>query len=80
MVLLDVYVFQAVRALTNGASEKTRIIIYSIYWAISVASMAFIVLMPLFESETWPKTIRNYTFAIIVGLFIAKLLSAVFFL
>lgn len=80
MVLLDVYVFQAVRALTNGASEKTRIIIYSIYWAISVASMAFIVLMPLFESDTWPKTIRNYTFAIIVGLFIAKLLSAVFFL
>ncbi len=80
MLLLDVYVFQAVRALASEASGKTRLIVYSIYWGISIASMAFIIMMPLFDTDSWPKTIRNYIFATVVGLFIAKLLAAVFFL
>ncbi len=80
MILLDIYVFQAVKALASGASEKTKMIVYSIYWTLSFASMLFILLMPLFETNTWPKTLRNYFFAIVLGLFIAKLLSAIFFL
>jgi predicted MPP superfamily phosphohydrolase len=80
MLLLDLYVFQVVKALASGATEKTRLFIYSIYWILSVASMAFLILMPYFDSETWPKTIRNYVFATVAGLFFAKLLAAVFFL
>lgn len=80
MLLLDLYVFQAVKALASEASEKTRLIIYSIYWTTSVLAVAFILMMPLFDGHTYPKTFRNYTFAIVVGLFIAKLSAAVFFL
>jgi hypothetical protein len=80
MLLLDLYVFQVVKALASGATEKARLIIYSIYWFVSIASVAFLLLLPLFESETWPKTIRNYVFATVAGIFFAKLLAAVFFL
>src|SRR3954468_7402821 len=80
MLLLDLYVFQVVKALASGATEKTRIIIYSIYWTLSVSAVAFLILLPYFNYENWPKTLRNYLFATFVGLFVAKLLAAIFFL
>lgn len=80
MLLLDLYVFQVVRSLASGASEKTRIVIYTIYWMVSVAAIAFLLLLPYLATETWPKNVRNYVFATIAGLFIAKLLATIFFL
>lgn len=79
MLLLDLYVFQVIKALASEATEKTRFIIYSVYWALSVSSVAFLILLPYFNSDTWPKTLRNYLFATFVGLFVAKLLAALFF-
>ncbi len=80
MLLLDLYVFQVIKALASGASEKTKFIIYSVYWALSVSAIAFLLLLPYFNSDSWPKTLRNYLFATFAGLFIAKLLAAIFFL
>lgn len=79
MLLLDLYVFQIIKALASGATVKTKLIIYSVYWTLSVAAVAFLMLLPYFNSDTWPKTIRNYLFATFVGLFVAKLLAAIFF-
>ena len=36
MLLLDTYVFQAIKTVSQSASPKTRTIIFYIYWAISV--------------------------------------------
>lgn len=80
MILLDLYVFQVVKALASGASEKTRLVIYSVYWTLSIAGVAFLLFLPYFNSESWPKTMRNYLFATFAGLFIAKLLAATFFM
>jgi predicted MPP superfamily phosphohydrolase len=80
MLLLDLYVFQVIKALANGASEKTRLIIYSIYWTISIAAVAVMLLLPYLNYESWPKSLRTYLFATIVGLFFAKLVASVFFL
>lgn len=80
MVLLDLYVFQVVKALANGASEKTRLIIFSVYWVISIAIVVLMVLLPYINYEAWPKNARTYIFATIVGLFFAKLIASVFFL
>lgn len=80
MLLLDIYVFQAVKTIATNASERSKLIIYIVYWAISLFSITFIVLMPLFDSHTWPKTIRNYVFAIVIGIFLTKILASVFFL
>ena len=79
MVLLDLYVFQVIKALASGASEKTRLIIYSVYWTLSISAVAFLLFLPYFNTDTWPKTFRNYLFATFVGLFVAKLLAAIFF-
>ncbi|HSU51491.1 MAG TPA: hypothetical protein VLJ41_12890, partial [Segetibacter sp.] len=80
MLLLDLYVFQVVKTLASGASEKTKLIVYTIYWALSVSAIAFLLLLPYLNTEAWPKNVRNYIFATIAGLFIAKLLATIFFL
>ncbi len=80
MLLLDLYVFQVIKSLASGASEKTRLIIYAIYWTISIAAVAVMLLLPYLNYESWPKSVRTYLFATIVGLFFAKLVASVFFL
>ena len=80
MVLLDLYVFQAVKALTMGATEKTKLTVSIVYWTFSAAAVVFFLTFPLWNSETWPKTLRNYLFAIFVGIFLGKIFAAIFFL
>ncbi|WP_207496632.1 metallophosphoesterase [Aridibaculum aurantiacum] len=80
MLMLDLYVFQVIKALASGASDRVRLTIYSIYWIISIAAIVVMVILPFVNYETWPKSIRTYLFATIVGLFFAKLIASVFFL
>lgn len=80
MLLLDWYVFQAVKVLASGVGERGRLFVYTLYWVVSAAAIIFFLAMPYITPDTWPKTLRNYLFATFVGIFIAKLLAAVFFL
>jgi hypothetical protein len=80
MVLLDLYVFQVIKVLAAGTTEKARMIIYSVYWIISGAVVILIILLPYLNYEGWPKSFRSYVFATIIGLFLAKLVAALFFL
>jgi len=80
MVLLDLYVFQAVKLLTQGASQRTRSLIFTAYWTLSIAVVILFLLLPFIQPDRWPKSLRNYIFATVIGLFFAKLLAAVFFL
>ena len=80
MVLLDLYVFQVVKSLTSGATERVKFIVYTIYWTISVAAIVALLVLPYFDTDAWPKTLRNTIFALVAGLFIAKLLASIFFL
>lgn len=80
MLLVDIYVFMAVRTVTQGASEKTRLAVYSIYWFISVAGLLTIILFPFVQALQTNLVFRNYVFAILVGLFFAKIIGSVFFL
>lgn len=80
MLILDLYVFQVVKALTSTTSEKTRVAVYAFYWTISISAIVFLLLLPYLNTDTWPKNVRNYIFATIAGLFIAKLLASIFFL
>jgi predicted MPP superfamily phosphohydrolase len=80
MLLLDVYVFQVIKALAAGSTEKARLTIYSIYWVVSISAIILMLLLPYINYENWPKSVRTYVFATIVGLFFAKLMAAIFFL
>ena len=80
IVLLDLYVFQAVKVATQSATPRWRAVIYGCYWGLTVISLVILLLMPYMQADTWPKTLRNYLFANVVGLIFAKMLAAVFLL
>lgn len=78
MVLLDFYTWQALQVILPSSS-RARLIITIAYWAISILAIVLIVLVPNTNFELWPKWIRTYLFAMVVGLFFAKLVASVFF-
>ena len=39
MILLDLYVFQALKAVSNNAADKTRIAVQTGYWVISALTL-----------------------------------------
>ena len=80
MILLNSYVFQAIRAVSHSASPKTRTIIFSIYWAVSILAIIGFLIFVFTGPEFLNKKIRTYLFATILGLFFAELVAIVFFL
>ncbi|MGZ3838816.1 MAG: metallophosphoesterase [Flavisolibacter sp.] len=77
MLLLDFYVFQIVRLLSQSAGPKTKSILFIGYWSVSVIALVVLFLLPLFEN--FPKSVRSIVFALIIGLFLCKLIASVFF-
>ena len=80
MAAIDLYVFQVVKMLCSSSSQKTKTIIFTAYWTLSIAIIIFFMLLPLLNTDRWPKNLRNYIFVTIIGLFFAKVLASVFFL
>ncbi|MGH2647170.1 MAG: metallophosphoesterase, partial [Ginsengibacter sp.] len=80
MLLLDTYVFQAIKTVSFSAAPKTRLIVYSVYWAISIIAIIGFILFVFTGPDFLPKKIRTYLFATIIGLFLANFLAVVFFL
>ena len=80
MLLLDAYVFQAVKTVSQSASPKMRTLIYIIYWAITfitiVGFLIYVFASPAFLS----KRIKTYLFATVIVLFLAKFTAIIFFL
>ena len=80
MILLDFYVFQALKIVSQSASPKTRMVIYVSYWVLSVLAIVLLIILPLINFDNLPKGFRSLVFAIIVALFFSKLITAVFLL
>ncbi|MBS1640106.1 MAG: metallophosphoesterase [Bacteroidetes bacterium] len=80
MLLVDFYVFQVVKSVSQNTSEKTKLIVAIVYWVVSITALALLISFPYIQYFQTSKNLRNYVFAIIAGLFFAKLLASVFFL
>ena len=80
MLLLDLYVFQAVKLVSHDLPQKIKLIIYGLYWSVSVVAVVLLALMPYISYDSWPRAVRTYLFATIVGLFFAKIIAVVFFM
>jgi uncharacterized protein len=80
MSAVDFYVFQVVKMLCQGSSHRTKSIVFTTYWTLSIGIIILFIFLPFLNTERWPKNLRNYLFATIVGFFFAKLLASVFFL
>ncbi len=80
MLLLDTYVFQAIKAVSLSASPKTRAIIFAIYWIISIVAILGFLIFVFTGPDFLPKKVRTYLFATVIGLFLAKFIAIIFFL
>jgi len=80
MLIMDTYVFQAIKAVCQTASPKTKAIVYSIYWAITALAIIGFLLFAFTDQHFLPRKVRNYLFAIVIGLFLAKLTTIIFVL
>jgi predicted MPP superfamily phosphohydrolase len=80
MILLDIYVFQVVKLLSQSAGPKTRLVIHIAYWTISITAIVVLVILPYLHFDYKHRVLRNSLFAIIAGLFFSKIIAAIFFL
>jgi predicted MPP superfamily phosphohydrolase len=80
MLLLDLYVFQAIKTVTQSSGERAKTVIHIVYWVVSGLTLLALVSFPYIQFLQTSKVYRNYIFAILVGLFFAKLVASVFFL
>jgi predicted MPP superfamily phosphohydrolase len=80
MIILDFYVFQAVKVMAHSASPKARSIIFIAYWSLSIIAIVVLIILPYLPFQHQSKVMRTTIFAVIAGLFFAKLIAAIFFL
>ncbi|MBC9930321.1 metallophosphoesterase [Chitinophaga qingshengii] len=80
LLLLDLYVFQAVRAMVYMSLPRVRAITYVAYWAVSGICVLMVLLLPYIHWHSWPSQLKSYLMALFLGLVVAKLLAVVFLL
>ncbi|HEX6335172.1 MAG TPA: metallophosphoesterase [Flavisolibacter sp.] len=80
MLVLDFYVFQIVRVVSQSAGPKTRSIVFLSYWVISILAILVLFLLPYLNLHNYSKGVRSTVFAVIIGLFLTKLIASIFFL
>lgn len=80
MFLIDLYVFQALKLVTDSISPRYRIIIHSVYWSFTVVAFFLFVIIPYVGFQNLPDIVKSHVFPIILGFFIAKVIASLFFL
>ncbi len=80
MLLLDVYFFQALKIVSHSAPGRVRAVIYIIYWALSLAAIITLIILPYIHFDKQTRFTRTTVFSIIAGFFFAKLVASLFFL
>ena len=79
-LLLDTYVFQAIKSVSQGLSPKAKTILYAAYWGITVISVISFLLFVYTQQDFLGRKVRTYLFATVIGLFLAKITAVIFFL
>lgn len=72
--------FQAVKVIASPLGARARTIVYGVYWLISVAAIVVLLILPYLQFAHQAKILRTTIFAVILGLFFAKVIAALFFL
>jgi predicted MPP superfamily phosphohydrolase len=80
MLGLDYYFYLAIRTVSHAASYRTKMVIGSIYWTITILAVIGFLLFAFTDQQFLGKKLRTYLFATVIGLFLAKLTAMIFFL
>src|SRR5688572_28210911 len=78
MLVLEIYVFQAIKMVLPASSPRIRLTIIVIYWVLSVLMLGTLLAFPYLNYESWPKQFRTYLFSVIVGAFFSLLVTSLF--
>jgi predicted MPP superfamily phosphohydrolase len=76
-LIVDFYVFQALKAITQGMAPRWRSAIFTLHWGIS--GLALLTLFVTTRLRLGDR-VSSYLVAVVLGLYIAKLVAAVFLL
>jgi uncharacterized protein len=79
LFFLDLYIYQAVKTVSADFKPGTRKLIFIAFWLVSACTLASVMAMPWLRSQVNKGAWAVYPFAIMIGILIAKLLSASFF-
>ena len=80
MLGLDYYFYLAIRTVSQATSPKTKMLIGSIYWTVTILAVLGFLLFVFTDQQLLGKKVRTYLFATVIGLFLAKLTAMIFFL
>jgi uncharacterized protein len=80
MLLLDFYIFQALKVVTQGMATRSRTLIFFSYWTLVIGALAIFLVLPFLNLENHSKGIRTIIFAVVAGLFFAQFTVALFLL
>lgn len=80
MIVLDIYFFQVVKLLTGNLASRTKTIVHTSYWILSILVVLLLFLLPYLNLDNVRRGLRSTVFAVLVGLFLFKLFACVFFL
>ncbi len=79
ILLIDLYIFQAIKTVSASSSSRSKTIIQGIYVGTSILFIACFLLSAYSYSLSIPKIVRTYLFAMVAGLFVTKI-AIIFFI
>lgn len=80
MLLLDWYVFQSLKTVMQHQSERARLWVLTIHWLLAGLAMIMVLVFPYASFLQDSPFFRNYVFALLVGLFLSKMIASLVFI
>lgn len=80
MLLMDTYIFQAIKTVSQTVSPRVKVVIYTTYWVLSAIAIICFILFVFTEQDFMGRKFRTYLFSTFIGLFMAKLVAIFFFI
>jgi uncharacterized protein len=80
MLLLDLYVFAAIKTVTAGSSARAKTIVNTVFWSISIAAIIVYLIFIFTQQDLLGRKLRTYLFSTVIGIFIAKVIAVAFFM
>ncbi|MEO6682954.1 MAG: metallophosphoesterase [Ginsengibacter sp.] len=80
MLLLDLYIFMAIKSLSASALPKTRSIIFYSFWFLTLLTVSAMTFLSFGDPKSVTVTTRSYIVAVVMGLTVSKIAAVTFFL
>lgn len=80
LLILDIYAFQAFKTITINSSARVKAMVNGAYFAVAGLIVITFLTLVFSQSDFMPRIVRNTLFAIIIGMFLAKLITVFFLL